>query len=153
MRSVRAPRLPALAVALAAGLSACHQEFEPPDRAARVARADSLFATRSFDTISWSDAGTRLTEGNLVYAEECRRCHGALGRGDTDYARERNLDVPSLVERDWPMAQADSLRRKIFIGHESGMPIFGDGDLSLRQIDATAAYILLTLRPEVLEED
>ena len=42
------------------------------------------------------------------------------------------------------------LRRTIYIGHESGMPIYGDGDLSFRQIDATAAYILLTLRPEVL---
>lgn len=143
----------ASACALAVGAGACHQEFEPPDRAVRVARADSLFATAAFDTVLWVDQGTRTTEGNLVYAEACRRCHGTLGRGATDYARERNLDVPSLVERDWPYAQVDSLRHKIYIGHESGMPIFGDGALSLRQIDATAAYILLTLRPEVLEED
>jgi len=142
-----------LAAALAVAAAACHQEFEPPDRAARVARADSLFATQAFDTITWTDPGIRLTEGNLVYAEECRRCHGTLGRGETDYARERELDVPSLVERDWPMADVDSLRRKIFIGHESGMPIFGDHDLTLRQIDAAAAYILFTLRPEVVQED
>ena len=51
------------------------------------------------------------------------------------------------------MADVDSLRRMIFIGHESGMPVFGDGDLSLREIDATAAYILRTLRPDVLEQD
>jgi len=143
----------ALALALALAVGACHQEFEPPDRAARVARADSLFATAAFDTVQWADAEVRLTEGNLVYSEECRRCHGTLGEGTTDYARERGLDVPSLVERDWPLAEADSLRRKIFIGHESGMPIFGDRELTLRQIDATAAYILLMLRPEVLEED
>jgi mono/diheme cytochrome c family protein len=135
------------------GTVACHQEFEPPDRAARVARADSLFATAAFDTVTWADDGAREIEGNLVYTEECRRCHGALGAGTTDYARQRELDVPSLVERDWPLAEVDSLRRRIYIGHESGMPIFGDGDLSLRQIDAASAYILLTLRPEVLEED
>ena len=139
--------------ALALAMGACHQEFEPPDRSLRVARADSLFATAAFDTVEWADVGVRSTEGNFVYSETCRRCHGTLGRGTTDYARERNLEVPSLVEREWPLAHVDSLRRKIYIGHESGMPIFGDGSLSLRQIDATAAYILLTLRPEVLEED
>lgn len=133
-------------------VAACQQEFEPPDRAARVARADALFSTAAFDTVQWTDDGTRLTEGNLVYVEECRRCHGTLGRGETDYARQRDLVVPSLVEPDWPLANVDSLRRKIFIGHESGMPIFGDHDLTLRQIDAASVYILLTLRPEVLEQ-
>ena len=142
-----------LALALSLGLGGCEQEFEPPDRALRVARADSLFLTQAFDTVEWADEEDRLTEGNVVYAEECRRCHGTLGRGDTDYARERNLDVPSLVERDWPMAHRDSLRRRIFIGHESGMPIFGEADLTLRQIDAAAGYILQTMRPEVLGED
>ena len=148
---MRRPRgLALLLLALAAG--ACEHEFEPPDRAARVARADSLFATQAFDSLTWAEEEQRLTEGNLVYAEECRRCHGTLGMGTTDYARERDLDVPSLVERDWPMANVDSLRRKIFIGHESGMPIYGDGDLTLREIDATAGYILRMLRPEVLGE-
>lgn len=145
--------LAASVCALAVGVGACHQEFEPPDRAVRVARADSLFAMAAFDTVEWADAGTRTTEGNIVYSESCRRCHGTLGGGTTDYARERDLEVPSLVQPEWPFAQVDSLRRKIYIGHESGMPIFGDGTLTLRQIDAAAAYILLTLRPEVLEED
>ena len=45
---------------------------------------------------------------------------------------------------------ADSLRRRIYTGHASGMPVFGDGTLDPRTIDATAAYILLGLRPEVL---
>jgi mono/diheme cytochrome c family protein len=142
----------ALALCASIVLGACHQEFEAPDRAARVARADALFATAAFDTVEWSADSAPVSEGNLVYTEECRRCHGTLGGGTTDYARERDLEVPSLVERGWPLAQVDSLRRKIYIGHESGMPIFGDADLSLRQIDAAAAYILLTLRPEVLEE-
>lgn len=133
--------------------SACtDQEFEPPDRSVRVDRAASAYSPALFDSVGWSDEAAQLTEGNAVYAEECRRCHGSLGWGATDYARERGLVVPSLVAPEWPMAHSDSLRRMIYVGHESGMPVYGDGDLTPRQIDATAAYILLTLRPDVLEQ-
>jgi mono/diheme cytochrome c family protein len=128
-------------------------EFDPPDRAVRVDRAAAAYSSTLFDTIAWDGEATQLTEGNSVYAEECRRCHGPLGQGGTDYARQRNLTVPSLVTPGWPLAQVDSLRRQIFVGHESGMPVFGDGNLTPRQIDAAAAYILLELRPDVLEQD
>lgn len=130
--------------------TACSHEFEPPDRSIRVREAASAYTVAAFDTVEWGDEGTRVTEGNAVYVQECRRCHGTLGAGGTDYARERDLDVPSLVEADWPLAQLDSLRRTIYIGHESGMPVYGDHDLELRQIDAAAAYVLLVLRPDVL---
>ena len=143
----------AAVLATATLLSACaDQDFEPPDRADRIGRAAGAYSPALFDTIGWSDEQARLVEGNLVYAEECRRCHGVLGQGLTDYARERGLTVPSLVTPEWPMADADSLRRMIWVGHESGMPVYGDGDLSPRQIDAAAAYILLSLRPDVLEQ-
>jgi len=128
-------------------------QFEPPDPSVRVERAEAAFSTAMFDTITWDSETTELTEGNTVYAEQCRRCHGPLGQGGTDYARERNLTVPSLVGPNWPLAQTDSLRRRIFVGHASGMPVYGDGELTPRQIDATAAYILRTLRPDVLEQD
>jgi len=140
-----------LAVCVVAGCA--ETEFEPPDRAERVARAATDFSAALFDTVAWDEETAQMSAGNTVYAEECRRCHGALGQGATDYALQRNLTVPSLVTPEWPLAQVDSLRRMIFIGHESGMPIFGDGDLTPRQIDATAAYILQSLRPDVLEQD
>jgi mono/diheme cytochrome c family protein len=143
----------ALIVMLALCVACGDQEFEPPDRAARVARAAAAYTPAMFDTVTWPDSAVLLTEGNTVYAEECRRCHGVLGEGNTDYARERNLNVPSLVAPGWRLAELDSLRRMIHRGHESGMPVYGDGDLSRRQIDATAAYILRTLRPDVLEQD
>jgi len=140
--------------AVACVTTACGgHDFEPPDRAERVERAAAAYSPTLFDSISWADSSTELTEGNIVYAEECRRCHGPLGQGGTDYARERGLTVPSLVVPDWPLADPDSLRRRIYVGHESGMPVYGDGNLTPRQIDATAAYILRTLRPDVLEQD
>ena len=130
--------------------AACSHEFEPPDRADRVRQATVAYDSSVFDTISWASPDVRVSDGNAVYAAECRRCHGTLGSGDAAYARERDLEVPSLVEPEWDLTQMDSLRKVISIGHETGMPVYGDGDLSPRDVDGVAAYLLLDLRPEVL---
>ena len=142
----------ALAVTISAGCS--DHEFHPPSEEERAAQADSLYSPALFDTITWASDSTRIQTGNLVFADECRRCHGPLGRGSTDYAREHELDVPSLVAEDWALAgQPDSLRYLIFVGHGPEMPEWGLGRLSPRDIDATAAYITEQLRPEVLTEN
>ena len=143
----------AAAVLLASSAGACQeQEFEPPSRAERVQEAAARFDPAMFDTISWDSEALRVQEGNAVYAAECRRCHGTLGRGDTEYARSRRLDVPSLVEADWPYADDPvAVRRRIFTGHEEGMPTWGVAGISARHIDAVAAYLTDDLRPEILE--
>lgn len=151
-----APRaVPALLfVAALGGVASCggDHEFERPDRARQIAAAESALARVDFDTITWRSDSLRLYTGNELYAAECRQCHGYLGRGDTDYARRRDLDVPSLVERDWPLAgEPDSVRRIIFSGHVGGMPSWGAWRLSPRAIDAITGYLLEQLRPEVLE--
>jgi mono/diheme cytochrome c family protein len=138
------------ALALAAALAACgSHEFEPPDKGERVRGALAEYSPAMFDSIAWTSEDDRTTLGNEVYVEKCRNCHGPLGRGQTEYAREQGLDAPSLVEADWPLAIPDSLHKVIFVGHEKGMPIFGDGTMSPREIDAVAAYILDVLRPDV----
>ena len=94
----------------------------------------------------------RALEGNGTYAAKCRRCHGSLGRGDTDYAAERDLEVPTLGREEWAYADSlDVVRRRIFIGHAEGMPTWGVAGISPREIDATAFYVLNRLRPDVLE--
>lgn len=146
VRSARAATLALLAMACGG-----EHEFDPPDRSMQVARADSILQAVSFDTIAWESESARLFAGNELYAAECRQCHGYLGRGETDYARERDLDVPSLVEAGWAYAEApDSVRHRIFVGHMEGMPSWGVGRLSPRDIDAVTYYILEQLRPEVL---
>lgn len=135
---------------LSAAVVACGHEFEPPDRSQRVEAASAAYTPAVFDSVSWTSAEARLQEGNAIYAEDCRRCHGQLGRGQTPYARERRLEVPSLVEREWALGDLEALRREIYIGHETGMPSFGQGGLSLWQMDAVAGYILDVLRPDVL---
>ena len=141
------------AAVLIMALAGCEEhEFHPPDRGEQVAAADSMYSPALFDTIAWDSPGQRLNAGNLVYADECRRCHGPMGRGDTEYARERELEAPSLVRPDFEEGdEVESLRRLIFVGHPAGMPTWGIGKLTPRQIDAVAFYIAEQLRPEVLE--
>jgi len=144
-----------LAACAVLALSACEKpEFEPPDREEQVAEAGRRYAPALFDTVTWTSDSVRALEGNGVYAADCRRCHGTLGRGGTELAQERGLDVPSLVEADWPYAASlDSTRARIFSGHPDGMPTFGIARLTPREIDGVAFYILEELRPEVLGGD
>lgn len=145
----------AAAVVLAGALAACggEHEYEPPDRAERVAAAESAFAGMSFDTVTWAGDSARALAGSELYAAECRKCHGYLGRGDTDYARQRDLDVPSLVAAEGPhAADMDSVRHRIYVGHQAGMPSWGVGQMTPRQIDAAAYYVVRRLRPEAREQ-
>lgn len=129
-------------------------EFHPPDSQERVAAADTVFADLSFDTLTWESEDERLFAGNLVYATTCRRCHGSLGLGDTDYARNRNLEIPSLVEPGWALADSlDGVRHRVFVGHEGGMPVFQLSGLSMAEVDAVSAYVLYQLRPDVLGQE
>lgn len=134
------------------GVAGCaDHEFEPPDREAQVEEAEAQYSASLFDSIAWPADSVRAFEGNLVYSAECRQCHGPLGRGGTDYAEERDLGVPSLVEAEWEYAgDLDATRRRIFTGHPEGMPTWGVGRLEPREIDAVAFYLLERLRPEVL---
>jgi mono/diheme cytochrome c family protein len=148
----------ALGVAFAAGLSlvpaGCEEhEYAPPDhRTERVAEAAVQFDEAAFDTIAWESGEIRIRDGGVVYATHCRRCHAPDGHGETEYARQRGIDVPSLVRADWPDdVDVPEVRRRIFTGHPGGMPTFGVAGITPREIDAVAAYVLLQLRPEFTE--
>jgi mono/diheme cytochrome c family protein len=141
------------AVVVAVTLTACGEhEFEPPDREEQVEAADRLYSPALFDSVTWASDAERLQEGNSVYAAECRKCHGPLGRGVTEYAEEHSFDVPSLVDENWAFADdLEGVRRRIFIGHAEGMPTWGVAGIDPRKIDAAAHYVLEQLRPDVLE--
>ncbi|MHB1194952.1 MAG: c-type cytochrome [Longimicrobiales bacterium] len=151
---MRAAFGPLLGIAAALAVAACgHHEFEPPDREAKVREAEASYTPELFDTLAWDSAGARYVLGNRVYVEQCRTCHGSLGQGGTDYAVAQGLEVPSLTQPGWSLADLDSLHRVISVGHATGMPVFGDHDLTPREIDAVAGYILDVLRPDVLGAD
>lgn len=125
-------------------------EFHPPDEQARVAQADSIYASMRFDTIQWPGDSLRLAIGNEVYAARCDKCHGPTGEGNTEYAKAQHLAPKSLVRADWEYGDdREAVRRRIFTGHPEGMPTWGVGkDITPREIDAVTSYIMERLRPE-----
>lgn len=136
----------------AAGCKGGHQ-FQPPNRQEQVEQADSAFSPALFDSIQWASDSLRLFVGNNTYAAECRKCHGYLGKGNTDYDRVHDIQPPSLVRPDWPYADnLEALRHIMFTGH-AGMPTWGVAGITPREIDATAYYVLTRLRPDVLSGD
>jgi mono/diheme cytochrome c family protein len=140
----------AVTLAAAASLGACEKpQFVPPSREERVAQADSIFTPALFDTIAWTSDSARAFDGNNTFAAHCRNCHGYLGQGDTEYARQYGIAVPSLVRADWPYDDVQAVRRRIFTGHPAGMPTWGVAGITAREIDAVAYYIVHVLRPEV----
>lgn len=140
---------PIATLVCALALGACGEhEFHPPDREEQVQVATERFEQADFDTIAWPDSVTRMRTGNELFAASCRKCHGPLGEGGTEYARSQGLEVPSLVRADWPYESLDAVRERVFAGHPEGMPTWGIGRLTLREIDAVAWYVHHGLRPE-----
>lgn len=155
MRGLKRPALLALGLIPAmAGTACADKQFDPPDREAQVAEADAEFSMAVFDTVAWESDEQRAFDGNVVYSSYCRNCHGSMGRANTEYARENELEVPSLVREDWRYADArDSVLHRIYVGHAAGMPTWGVAGITPREMDAVTHYVLEVLRPEVLEED
>lgn len=152
MRPTRTPvglraSLPLLAAVVV--IAGCKEhEFHPPDREERVEAAAERYRQTDFDSIAWPDSAERDIAGNEVFAASCRKCHGPLGRGATEYATSQGLDVPSLVRADWPYDSVGAVRERVFAGHPAGMPSWGVGKLTLREIDAVAWYVQHTLRAQ-----
>jgi mono/diheme cytochrome c family protein len=149
--SLRVPHLLLLAL-LGTLAPACNDEgYEPPGEEHRLELADSLYSPALFDTISWESNQERVVHGNLVYADFCRRCHGAVGEGGPATVAGREIVVPSLVDAEWHLGDdMEAARRRIFAGHTGGMPSWGISRLTPREIDAVAYYLLEQLRPEML---
>ncbi len=144
-----------LSTLVIAGSVACGGETEA-DRLARLqeARADSvamateLYDAGVFDTVSWERPEARVERGAVVWRASCEKCHGIEGRGDGELAQQLGLEVPSFLTADWAYAdQADSLRQRVFVGLEGGMPNWGLHGLGYRNIDAAVAYIGLLVAP------
>lgn len=145
----RAALVALVAVALLAGCK--EHEFHPPDREEQVQVAHGRYHQADFDTIAWPDSAARMIAGNEVFAAHCRKCHGPLGEGGTEYARTQELDVPSLVRADWPYDSLGAVRERVFAGHPEGMPSWGIGRLTLREIDAVAWYVQYALRADTAQ--
>jgi len=153
-RALRTASGTALAACLFASGACQKHKFDPPDRNQQIAQAEAQYKLADFDSIQWESDSARSINGNIVYASTCRRCHGTLGEGGTEYARSRDLDVPSLIGPEWKYDDdIGAVRHQIFVGHSTGMPTLGVASLTLREIDAVAWFTIHVLRPDAIRQE
>ena len=94
---------------------------------------------RNFPTPKTEDQRPLLDKSaRELYAQNCARCHGANGRGETELGR--SFDVPNIAGADWQKKHSDAkISRKIIKGG-GGMPAFAK-KLSSKEIAAVVSYV------------
>lgn len=101
----------------------------------------SLFSTvQTAPKVSENISVSGNLQGSVkeVYAQNCARCHGADGRGQT--ALGKSLDVPDIADANWQKRHSNkSIAAKIGRGG-NGMPAFSK-KLSAKDINALVAYV------------
>jgi mono/diheme cytochrome c family protein len=90
-------------------------------------------------TSEFSAAETEIQKSiKEVYAQNCARCHGADGRGQTTLGK--TLDVPDIADAKWQSRHNDKkIAGKIAKGG-GGMPAFAK-KLSAGEITSLVAYV------------
>jgi mono/diheme cytochrome c family protein len=110
--------------------------------------------------LRWQDAAV-VTQGAVLYADQCAACHGDRLQGQPDWqVRQENGRLPAPPHdpsgHTWhhPDAQLIDITTRgtaavVGGGHESDMPGFG-GILTEAEIVAVLSYIKSTWPPEIV---
>jgi mono/diheme cytochrome c family protein len=75
---------------------------------------------------------------DALFRQNCARCHGADGRGETPLGKI--YSAPNLVEAEWQKRFSDKELNALIAHGKSGMPAF-DKKLSKKQISALVTYV------------
>lgn len=101
----------------------------------------SLFSTvQTAPKISADSSSETNLQGSTreTYAQNCARCHGADGRGQTVLGK--SLDAPDIADANWQKRHSNKkIAVKISRGG-NGMPAFSK-KLSAREINSLVAYV------------
>lgn len=99
----------------------------------------SVSNTRKTDAVSYETFSTFPDKSaREIYAQNCARCHGADGRGDTESGREK--DVPDIADKGLQQRWSDKRIAAKIAGGGDGMPAFGK-KLSAAQIQTLVRYV------------
>lgn len=73
-----------------------------------------------------------------TYAQNCARCHGADGRGQTTLGK--TLDAPNIADANWQKRHNDKKIAAKIVRGGGGMPAFAK-KLSAKDINSLVAYV------------
>ncbi len=83
-------------------------------------------------------SSVQLARAKIVFAQNCARCHGVDGRGETALGKE--LDASNLTDAEWHKKVSDKRIMQSVTKGRAAMPAFGK-KLSTDDIMALCAYV------------
>lgn len=83
-------------------------------------------------------SSAQLARAKIVFAQNCARCHGADGRGETALGKE--LEATNLTDAEWHKKVSDKRLMQSVTSGRAAMPAFGK-KLSTDDITALCAYV------------
>jgi cbb3-type cytochrome c oxidase subunit III len=92
-------------------------------------------ATVSRQTVEFSE---NEISGSEIYAQNCAKCHGADGRGETEESKKHKM--PDISSARWQQRHSDKKIIKAIEKGGGGMPAFGK-KLSKEEIAAVVSYV------------
>ncbi len=104
-------------------------------RAATIAEQQKRDMRRSNSS---SSSSTQLAHAKTVFVQNCARCHGADGRGETALGKE--LEAVNFTDAEWQKKVSDKRIMQSVTRGRDAMPAFGK-KLSRDDIMALCAYV------------
>lgn len=83
-------------------------------------------------------SSAQLAHAKIVFAQNCARCHGADGRGETALGRE--LEATNLTDAEWHKKVSDKRIMQSVTRGRAAMPAFGK-KLPTNDIATLCAYV------------
>lgn len=103
-----------------------------------VTAAEQQKRTARRTTTTSSSSSAQLAHAKTVFAQNCARCHGADGRGETALGKE--LEATNFTDAEWQKKVSDKRIMQSVMRGRDAMPAFGK-KLSRGDIMALCAYV------------
>jgi mono/diheme cytochrome c family protein len=89
-------------------------------------------------TVAEGTSASKGSSSTLLYRQDCARCHGADGKGETPMGQA--LGAPDFTDPDWQKDQSTKDLTRVVTRGKKGMPAFNK-KLTKREISSLVSYV------------
>lgn len=109
-----------------------------PSSASNLRAQDENASAKESKASTKSPKATTVAKPDALYRQNCARCHGADGRGETPLGKIYN--APNFADAEWQKRFNNKELNALITHGKGGMPAF-DRKLTKKQISALVTYV------------